>query len=50
VVREPVAAALTPDGAFLFVANLLPAGPSDGDFVAAAVSVIDTAASRRLPP
>lgn len=48
VVREPVAAALTPDGAFLFVANLLPAGPSDGDFVAAAVSVIDTAASKAI--
>ncbi len=44
VLREPVASALTRDGRFLFVANLLPDGPSDGDFVAAAVSVIDTVA------
>ena len=43
VAREPVAAAITPDGKLLFVANLLPTGPSDGDFIAAAVSVIDTA-------
>ncbi|MCC6695455.1 MAG: cell surface protein [Candidatus Hydrogenedentes bacterium] len=46
VVREPVAAALTPDGRFLFVANLLPGGPADGDYVAAAVSVVDTAACK----
>ncbi len=43
VIREPVAAAITPDGAQLCVANLLPAGAADGDFVAAAVSLIDTA-------
>jgi YVTN family beta-propeller protein len=43
VLREPVAATLTPDGRSLFVANLLPVGPSDGEFIAAAVSVIDTA-------
>jgi len=42
VSREPVAAALTPDGARLVVANLLPVGPSDGDYTAAIVTVIDT--------
>ena len=33
--REPVAAALTPDGATLFVANLLPRGAADGAYTAA---------------
>jgi YVTN family beta-propeller protein len=42
VVRMPVASVITGDGEQLFVANLLSAGASDGDFVAAAVSVIDT--------
>ena len=42
VLREPVAAALTPDGQTLLVANHLPVGPSNGDFIAAAVSIIDT--------
>ncbi len=46
VLREPVAAALTPDGKFLFVANLLPHGPANVVYVAAAVSVIDTAAGK----
>jgi YVTN family beta-propeller protein len=46
VTREPVAAAIAPDGRFLFVANLLPAGPADGDYAASLVSVIDTAAMR----
>lgn len=41
LIREPVAAAITPDGKKLFVANLLPAGRVDGDFAAAAVSIID---------
>ncbi|NQT81879.1 beta-propeller fold lactonase family protein [bacterium] len=44
VMREPVAAAVTLNGKYLFVANHLPAGPADGDYVAAAVSVIDTRA------
>jgi YVTN family beta-propeller protein len=43
VEREPVAAALTKDGKFLLVANLLPAGRADVSYVAAVVSVIDTA-------
>jgi YVTN family beta-propeller protein len=47
VEREPVAAALSPDGKLLFVANHLHAGRSDKGVVAAAVSVIDTG-SRRL--
>jgi YVTN family beta-propeller protein len=46
VLREPVAAALTPDGRRLLVANHLPTGRADVPFVAAAVSVIDTAARR----
>ncbi|HOD95474.1 MAG TPA: beta-propeller fold lactonase family protein [Candidatus Hydrogenedentes bacterium] len=41
-VREPVAAALTPDGSLLFVANLIPKGSSDGDYAAARISIIDT--------
>ena len=54
VEREPVAAALTPDGRFLLVANHLHHGRADADDVAAAVSVIDTAAGKvvkdlRLP-
>jgi DNA-binding beta-propeller fold protein YncE/cytochrome c553 len=39
--REPVAAALTLDGKFLLVANMLPAGRADVDHVAAVLSVID---------
>lgn len=46
VQREPVAAALTQDGRFLLVANLLHQGPADGHDVAAVVSVIDTAAAK----
>ncbi|MCL5098497.1 MAG: c-type cytochrome, partial [Candidatus Omnitrophica bacterium] len=44
--REPVAAALSPNGTRLFVANLLPVGRADGDYIAAEVSVIDTAAKK----
>lgn len=46
VVREPVAADITPDGKLLFVANHLPAGATDTDYAAAAVSVIDTAENK----
>jgi DNA-binding beta-propeller fold protein YncE len=46
VQREPVAAAITADGRSLLVANLLPSGPADVDYVAAEVSVIDTAAGK----
>jgi len=54
VLREPVAVVLTPDSRQLFVANHLPVGSSDGDYVAASVSVIDTtlwaiSAEIRLP-
>ncbi len=42
VLREPVAAAVTPDGATLVVANHLPVGRSDQEYVAAAVSLLDT--------
>ena len=43
VVREPVAAARTPDDAFLIVAHHLPAQAADGDYVAAKVDLIETA-------
>jgi YVTN family beta-propeller protein len=54
VTREPVASVLSADGARLFVANLLPAGRADADYLSAAVDVIDTtsrtvAASIALP-
>jgi DNA-binding beta-propeller fold protein YncE len=48
VQREPVAAALTPDGSRLIVANHLPAGRSDEDHVAAAVSMIDTKTAKAV--
>ena len=53
--REPFAAALTPDGATLLVANLLPHQAATDTNVAAAVSVIDTASNTvtqhvALPP
>jgi DNA-binding beta-propeller fold protein YncE/mono/diheme cytochrome c family protein len=47
VSREPVAAALTPDGKSLFVAHLVPGGAADRDYVAAEVTIIDTAAKKR---
>ena len=54
VPREPVAAAVTPDGKMLVVANHLPSGRADADYVAAEVTLIDTAAKKvaahvRLP-
>ena len=45
-IREPCAADITDDGKKLFVANFLPAGRVDGDFAAAAVSIIDTATNK----
>jgi DNA-binding beta-propeller fold protein YncE len=44
--REPVAAAITGDGAFLFVANHLPEGRADGEYAAACVTVFDLAGKR----
>ncbi len=41
VPREPVAAVFTPDGRYLVVANHLPAMPANGDYLAAAVSLVD---------
>jgi YVTN family beta-propeller protein len=43
VLRQPVAAAATPDGALVFVANLLPTDPADAETVAADVSIIQMA-------
>ncbi|MDH4202835.1 MAG: cell surface protein [Phycisphaerae bacterium] len=40
--REPVAAALTPDGKILLVINHMPVGASDRDYVAAEISFIST--------
>ncbi len=42
-VREPIAAAITPDGKTLVVANHLPAGRADTFDISAAVTLIDTA-------
>lgn len=42
VIREPVAAALSVDGRYLYVANHLPEGRSTDAVVAARISVIDT--------
>lgn len=44
--REPVAAAITPDGKYLLVANHLHHGRADTEHVAAVVSVIDPAPGR----
>jgi YVTN family beta-propeller protein len=41
VLREPSAAAITPNGKYLFVANLLPVGPADQYSISSAISVID---------
>ena len=53
VLRQPVAADATPDGATVFVANLLPVDAADAESVAAEISVIQMAdlsvASIRLP-
>jgi YVTN family beta-propeller protein len=48
VLREPIAEALTPDGKLLFVANQLPVGRADGDFVAAAVTVLEAATGKTV--
>jgi DNA-binding beta-propeller fold protein YncE len=48
VPREPVAAAVTPDSRHLFVANHIQAGRSDGDYVAASVTVIDTETGKSI--
>ena len=54
VAREPISAALTADGRFLLVANHLPQGRSDVEYVAATVSVVEVASRKvakelRLP-
>ena len=53
VVREPIAAAITPDDKTVFVANHLPADRADSYNVAAVVSIIDAASNQvehvRLP-
>jgi YVTN family beta-propeller protein len=46
VQREPIAAAISRDGNYLLVANHLHLGRADANYVAAAVSVIDTASNQ----
>jgi YVTN family beta-propeller protein len=46
VVREPVAAAVTPDGRCLVVGNHLPGGAADSGSIYAAVSIVDTASNQ----
>jgi YVTN family beta-propeller protein len=46
VQREPVAAAITKDGEFLLVANFLPTGRADVNYVAASISVIATTTNK----
>jgi len=48
VPREPVAAALTPDGRKLAVANLLPEGPATKRPFSASVSILDASTGRLL--
>jgi DNA-binding beta-propeller fold protein YncE/cytochrome c peroxidase len=48
VPRQPVAAALTPDGGKLFVANLLPSGNAVSNYNAAKVSVIDAKSDKLI--
>ena len=48
VIREPVAAVVTPDGKSVFVANHLPLGRATSYDVAAAVTAVDTASNRTL--
>ena len=42
VLREPIAAAISPDGTILAVANHLPEGATESSSVAAAVTLLDT--------
>jgi mono/diheme cytochrome c family protein len=46
-VREPIAAALTPDGKWLFVANHLPAGRADTGDISIEVTAINTRSRKR---
>lgn len=48
VLREPVAAVVTKDGRWLYVANFLPAQRADTDHVSACVSVIDLQSFRKV--
>jgi len=48
VEREPIGAAITSDGKKLLVANFLPAGRVDGDFAAAAVTILDTESKKQI--
>lgn len=47
-VREPANMVLSEDGKYLFVANFLPAGKANQDYVAAAVSVIDVSTFKKI--
>lgn len=48
VLREPKSAVISNDGKFLFVANFLPTGKANQDYVSAAVSVIDLLTFKKI--
>lgn len=48
VLREPKNALLSKDGRYLFVANFLPVGRANQDFVAGAVSVVDVESFEKI--
>lgn len=48
VLREPKNAVATDDGKYLFVANFLPSGRANQDYVTAAVSVIDLQTFKKI--
>ncbi|MGQ7870422.1 c-type cytochrome [Sunxiuqinia sp. sy24] len=48
VLRQPTAQTISPDGKYLFVANLLPETRADIDTVASCVSVIDTKTAEKI--
>jgi YVTN family beta-propeller protein len=48
VTREPVAAAITKDGKLLLIANHIPSGRADANYVAAVITVIDTGLNRAI--
>lgn len=48
VLRQPTAQTISPDGKYLFVANLLPETRADIDTVASCVSIIDTETAEKI--
>ena len=48
--REPVALAVSPDGKKIWAANHLPAGAANGDFTAAALTLVENGKAVHFPP